>query len=125
MIGTEMLSRINAAQPRFFGCRGERSKVTSYSRQRFRGNIKCESIAEVCSQNLRSCKADSAVSSGVGRVRRGFVRQRKPVWIRLCPGVIVLAGEANCRDRPPEIVCIFRIEETDCCIREADVQLSE
>src|SRR5579872_5092047 len=69
MIGTEMLSRIDAAQPGFFRSRGERSEVTSSARQRFRGNVKCESIAEVCSQNLRSCKADSAVSSRVGWVR--------------------------------------------------------
>src|SRR5579864_8224603 len=101
MIGTEMLSRIDAAQPGFFRCRGERSEVTSYARQRLGGNVKCESIAEVCSQNLRSCKADSAVSSGVGRIRCGLVRQGKPIRIRLCPGVVVLACKTNGRYRPP------------------------
>jgi len=125
VVGSEVLPCVDAAEYRFFRCRGEGREMTSYSRQGLGGHVKCESIAESCAQNLRPRKADGAVSTGVGGIGRGFVRQRKPVWIRLCPGVIVLARETNGRDGTPEIVCIFRIEETDCCIREADVQQSE
>src|ERR1700676_3491707 len=102
VIGAEMLSCVDTAQARFFRSRGEGRKMTSYSRQRLGGHVKCESIAEGCAQNLRPRKADSAVSTGVGGIGRGFVGQRKPVWIRLCPGVIVLAGETNGRDGAPE-----------------------
>lgn len=99
--------------------------MTSYARQRLGGNVKCELIAEVCTQNLRPSKADGAVSTGVGGIGCGFGRQWKPVRIRLCPGIIVLAGETNGRDRAPEIVRIFGLEEADRCVREADIQQSE
>ena len=125
VIGTEVLSCVDTAESRFFCCCGKGSEMTSYTRQRFGGNVKCESIAEVCAQDLRSSKADSAVSTGVGGIRCGLGRQWKPVRIRLCPGIIVLAGETNGRDGPPEIVSIFRFEEADRCVREADIQQSE
>ena len=92
VIGTEMLSCVDAAQSRFFRCRGEGREVTSYARQRLGGNVKCEPIAEVCSQNFRSCEADGAVSTGVGRIGCGFGCQRKPVRIRLRSGVIGRGG---------------------------------
>ena len=125
VIGSEVLPCVDAAESRFFRCRGEGREMTSYSRQRLGGHVKCESIAEGCAHNLRPRKADGAVSTGVGGIGRGFVRQRKPVWIRLCPGVIVLAGETNGRDGAPEIVRIFRFEEADRCVREADIQQRE
>ena len=45
VIGTEMLSCVDTAQSRFFRCRGEGREMTSYSRQRLGGHVKCESIA--------------------------------------------------------------------------------
>src|ERR1700749_2631404 len=77
VIGAEVLSCVDTAQSGFFRCRGKGREMKSYPRQRLGGHIKCESIAKVCAQNLRPRKADGAVSTGVGGIGRGLVRQRE------------------------------------------------
>src|SRR6266568_3031039 len=93
VVGPEMLTGIDSAQARLLRCRREAGEVALHSLQRLGCDLKSESITKLRLQDFGSGKTDGTMGTGVGRIRSGLGRQRKPIRIGLGVGIAVIAGQ--------------------------------
>src|ERR1700739_4570201 len=101
MIKAEVLSSIDSAQTCFALSSGKTRKVPCHSWQDLRCDIECEFISEIKCQHCCGCTAVTTMSTRIGRIRRGFGRQRQPIGI--C--------QLRRSHRPPEVIDVLGFEE--------------
>ncbi len=90
--------------------------------QRRRGDREVLVVAVEAGEHVGAGGADRAVRAGVGGVGRGVPGEREPVRVGDGLRVAVAVGEADRRDRPPELVGVLGVVEGDRRVGEAEVQ---
>ena len=111
MVDARVLAGVDAAETGLLRSGAEAAERAGHAGQCRRGEREVLLVAVKAGEDVGSGGADGAMRAGVGGIGGSVAGEREPVRVADGVGVAVGVGEADRRDRPPELVRVLGVVE--------------